>query len=390
MLNSITYTTLLDDVSHEDPTTNQLETTLASLLGQQSATLTSSGTMGNQLSARVHLMQPPYSILADARSHILGYEAGGVASLSGALPIPVHPAPGKEYITLEDVKEKAVLSDNEHFAPTKLVCLENTIHGAIIPFDECQRICSWAHENGIKTHLDGARLWEVAASQVAEDSTVKPDGVRAALEARMHAYGSLFDSVTVCFSKGLGAPIGSILAGSHSFIAQARRVRKSLGGGMRMTGLIAAPAAVAVEETFFGGQLVRSHEVARRVGKMWEERGGSLIRKVETNMVWIDLSAAGRAEIWENEAKVEGLEVYGGRAGRIVCHYQICEEAVQRLGRVFDKVIKGETSAASKANGLHSAAITAKGGFGGYGGAESTNGTKRKVSDAALDGDEGH
>ncbi|KAI4136493.1 MAG: hypothetical protein LQ340_008128, partial [Diploschistes diacapsis] len=293
MLHSLTYTTLLDDVLHADPTTNALETQLASLLGHVSATLVSSGTMGNQLAARVHLSQhpsagPPHSILADPRSHIMHYEAGSICSLSGAFPIAVSPAPGsgRDYLTLADILPHVALgSDDEHVAPTRLICLENTIHGAILPLEACREITGWARAHGIRTHLDGARLWEAVAALVARGETFGvgdgggadgPASLRAKLEAGLGAYGALFDSVTVCFSKGLGAPLGSMLAGSHPFVKHARHVRKSWGGGMRQTGLLSAPAAVAVRDTFFGAQLSRSHQVAARVGRMWAERGGRL------------------------------------------------------------------------------------------------------------------
>ncbi|MCJ1324009.1 hypothetical protein MMC10_000671 [Thelotrema lepadinum] len=400
MLSSLTYTTLLDDVLHADPTTNRLETSLASLLSHPAATLVSSGTMGNQLATRVHLSTPsphtnlagpPHSLLADARSHILSYEAGAVASLSGALPIGVNPetetSGGRQHLTLEDIKRHAVISDDEHFAPTALVCLENTIHGAIIPLSECRAITDWCRERGIRTHLDGARLWEAVAAQVAEGH------YSGSLEDGMRAYGRCFDSVTVCFSKGLGAPIGSMLVGSEGFIKRARHVRKSWGGGMRQTGLIAAPAEVAVKETFFGGQLVRGHEVARRIGKMWTEKGGRLVRGVETNMVWIDLGAwEGMSGVWETETEREGLRVYGGTRGRVVVHYQVCEEAVGKLGVVFGRVLDRGFAERwveeKKREGMEGEGDGFKG-YGGEGKKENGVKSKRKVEDAALDGDEG-
>ena len=343
MLESITYTTLLDDVTQHDSSTNDLQSWVAGLLGHPAGLLTSSGTMGNQLAARVHLTNPPYSVVADEGSHILSWEAGGIAANSGALPAPAKRTNGR-YITLEDIQAVAVLHDDTHYAPTKMISIENTVDGVGVPVAECTRICAWAHKHGIKTHLDGARLWEVAAANISRDENTSKHNLRAALEKELHAYGHLFDSVTVCFSKGLGAPIGSILVGSEPFIKQARHIRKSWGGGMRQTGIIAAPAHVAVEDTFFSGQLVRSHEAAKRIAKLWTDKGGKLTAPVDTNMVWIDLSSTTRQRIWLAEAEREGLQVYGGARGRIVVHYQICEEAVERLGRVFDKVIAEDGS----------------------------------------------
>ena len=172
-------------------------------------------------------------------------------------------------------------------------------------------------------HLDGARLWEAVAAGA---GTLKE-------------YCALFDSVSLCFSKGLGAPVGSMIVGSTAFIERARRLRKPLGGGLRQAGLISAPARVAVEETFLGGKLAGSHEVAKRIAGMWVERGGVLERGCETNMVWFDLEAAG----WGKERFVEvgveeGVKVLGGR---VVVHYQVGEEGVRRLGRVMDRVLLG-------------------------------------------------
>ncbi|KAL8689706.1 MAG: hypothetical protein Q9218_004687, partial [Villophora microphyllina] len=237
MLVSIQSCTLLDDVFAEDPTTQSLESHIAALTGHPAALLVLSGTMGNQLSIRTHLTQPPHSVLADYRSHIYQWEAGGIASLSGAFPIQVIPSNG-HHITLDDVKKHAVLDDNVHHCPTTLISLENTLNGTILPLSNCQEISHWARAQNppLKMHLDGARLWEAVAAGA---GTLKD-------------YCACFDSISLCFSKGLGAPIGSIIVGSPPFVARARHIRKSLGGGLRQSGVIAAPARVAVDETFLG------------------------------------------------------------------------------------------------------------------------------------------
>ncbi|KAL8714404.1 MAG: hypothetical protein Q9220_001737 [cf. Caloplaca sp. 1 TL-2023] len=324
MLASITQTTLLDDVFQEDPTTTSLESFIASLTGFPAALLVLSGTMGNQLAIRTHMTQPPHSILADHRSHIYQWEAGGVSSLSGAFPIMVHPA-NNHHLTLEDAKKHAVTDTDIHHCPTTLISLENTLNGTILPLADCRAISNWARSltPPIQLHLDGARLWEAVAAGA---GTLKE-------------YCACFDSVSLCFSKGLGAPIGSIIVGSEPFIRRARHIRKSLGGGMRQTGVIAAPARVAVEETFLGNRLKASHEMAERVGQMWEDRGGKLGGRVESNMVWFDLEHAGVGVKEFVEAGVrEGVRLLGGRC---VVHYQVGEEGVRRLGRVMDIVLKG-------------------------------------------------
>ncbi|KAI9677987.1 MAG: hypothetical protein M1817_005931 [Caeruleum heppii] len=309
MLTAITTCSLYDDVFAEDPTTLALEAHIASLTGHPAALLVLSGTMGNQVALRTLLTQPPHSVLCDHRAHILTWEAGGVASLSGALVQGVVPANGS-FLSLEDVWKHVVLSDDVHACPTAVISLENTLNGSIMPLDETRRIAAFAREHGIKLHLDGARLWEAVAADAGS----------------LTDYASLFDSVSLCFSKGLGAPIGSILVGSETFVKRARWIRKSIGGGLRQAGVVSAAARVAVDETFgqgpWGekGKLRESHEMARKVGRSWEEMGGKLERSVETNMVWLDLESLGiGAEEFGKMAEECGVKVGGGR---LVVHYR--------------------------------------------------------------------
>lgn len=157
MLKAIENTTLLDDVFAEDTTTNDLEAYVASITNHEAALFVLSGSMGNQVALRSHLGQPPYSILCDYRAHILEREAGGVASLCGALVKGVVPRNG-EYLTLEDIKRNITLSDDVHACPTRVISLEHTLDGTIMPLAEMQRICAFAKEHDVKVHLDGARL----------------------------------------------------------------------------------------------------------------------------------------------------------------------------------------------------------------------------------------
>jgi len=328
MLTAIAQTTLLDDVFLEDPTTNSLESFVASLTGKPAALLVLSGTMGNQVSLAAHLTGPPHGILCDHRSHIQLYEAGGAATLNGAMVESVVPRNGV-HLTLEDVRAHAVVPEGEeevdvHACPTKVVCLENTLDGTILPLDECRRISAWARERGTKMHLDGARLWEavVAGAGSLED------------------YCACFDSVSLCFSKGLGAPIGSIVVGEKPFIKRARWIRKMIGGGLRQAGVVSAAARVGVEETFLGGKLKKSHDNAKKVEKMWLKLGGKVSSPVETNMVILDLEAArcSNAEFIKL-AQTHGLRVMGER---LVVHYQISDEALERLERLMQDVINGK------------------------------------------------
>jgi threonine aldolase len=323
MLSAIASTTLLDDVFQQDPTTINLESFIAQLTGKEAALLVLSGTMGNQVAIRTHLQGPPHSVVTDHRSHILTAEAGGVSSLCGAMTIPVEPKNGR-YLTLEDVQKKTVISDNIHACPTKLISLENTLAGIVLPLSECQRISAWARENGIIIHLDGARLWEAVAAGAGS----------------LEDYCACFDSISLCFSKGLGAPIGSIIVGTQQFATRARWVRKSIGGGLRQAGVVTAAARVSVEDTFLGGLLKGSHDRARAVAELWQSYGGKTVNPVETNMVWFDLDAAGvSVKQFIELGEKAGVRFIGGR---LVIHYQIGEEAVKRLEKVMRAIFNCE------------------------------------------------
>lgn len=329
MLKAIAQCTLLDDVFMEDPTTLALERFIADLTGKEDAVLVLSGTMGNQVALRTHLTAPPQAVLCDRRSHIIQYEAGGVASLSQALTQPIDAKNGK-YITLEEVQKYAVISDDVHACPTRVISLENTLNGTIMPLSEVRRISTWARKHGIIMHMDGARLWEAVAAGA---GTLKD-------------FCAEMDSLSLCFSKGLGAPIGSIVVGSKPFIKRCRWIRKSIGGGLRQAGVIAAPARVAVEETFLGGKLTQSHENARRIESIWTGLGGKVEYPVDTNMVWLDIDSHGIDLDWFIElGEKYGLRV---RGGRLVVHYQIGEDAIQRLAELFTEVLKGKPGSHGK------------------------------------------
>jgi len=220
-----------------------------------------------------------------------------------------------------------VLSDDVHAAPTRVISLENTLNGMIMPLFEVKRISEFARSHNITLHLDGARIWEAVAANAGS----------------LTEYCSLFDSVSLCFSKGLGAPIGSMLVGSRAFITQAKRIRKMMGGSTRQSGIIASAARVAIDEGFGsgpngeGGHLRDCHAKARRIGKAWESKGGKLTWPVETNMVWMDLESAGVSNAeFAAIAQEEGI---GAKSGRLVIHYQIAEEALLAVERTMERVL---------------------------------------------------
>jgi threonine aldolase len=211
MLAAIVNTSLRDDVFGEDATTMEFESDIAMRCGLEVGLFTITGTMANQLGLRTLLTQPPHAILANAQAHILTDEAGGPAFMSGAMIQAVEPSNGK-YLTLEDIEANPVLTDNIHKCPTRVVALGNTISGVIVPLSEMKRISEWARKNDVKLHLDGARLFEAVATGAGS----------------LRDYCQLVDTVTLDFSKDLGAPMGAMLLDGKQHITQARRIRKSI------------------------------------------------------------------------------------------------------------------------------------------------------------------
>lgn len=235
-----------DDVYGEDPTTNRLEAMAAERLGKEAALFVASGTMGNLVALLTHCGRGDEVILGD-RSHTLLFEAGGSASLGGIHHYAVPNQPDGT-LRLEDI-EAAIRPDNEHYPRTRLLCLENTHNrcgGAVLSVAYTDGACELAHDHGLRVHIDGARIWNAAVAL----------GVPAGNLVRSA------DSVSFCLSKGLSAPVGSLLCGSAAFVAEARRWRKAVGGGMRQCGVIAAAGIVALEQMV--DRLAEDHANARQ------------------------------------------------------------------------------------------------------------------------------
>jgi threonine aldolase len=305
MLNAMAHASLSDGVAISDPTTHELEAYLAKLTTHPAALFVLSGTMGNLVALRSLLTQPPYGILCDSRAHILASEAGGAFAFTGAIPRPVEPANG-DYLTLEDILPHIVLPDSAtvHMCPTRVISLENPLRGMIMPLSEARRICDFAHEHGVLVHLDGARLWEVVSAGAGS----------------LEGYCSLFDTVTMCFSKGLGAPAGAIVVGGEAVIRHARWIRQSIGGSVRQPGPLSAAALVAVKKTFGEGLLKPTHEIAQEIATFWEGCGGTLKHPTQTNMVWLEftgLSFGLRQMI--DEASSRGIFI---SRDRLIVHYR--------------------------------------------------------------------
>lgn len=257
-----------DDVFGDDPTVAKLEARVAELLGKEAAVFTPSGTMANQLALRVHT-EPGDEVILDGNAHIYYYEGGAPAALAGAT---CRCLPGVRGIFTAADLESVLRPADPHFPPTKLVCLENTHNrggGKIWPQELVREIGALTRERGIRLHLDGARLWNAAAASGISEREMAAE----------------FDSVAVCFSKGLGAPVGSALCGSREFIRRARRFRKMFGGGMRQAGIIAAGALHALEH--HRERLAEDHANARALADGLSTLPGIELdpASVETNIV---------------------------------------------------------------------------------------------------------
>jgi threonine aldolase len=262
-----------DDVFGEDPTVNRLEKMAAARLGKESALLVASGTMGNITSVLTHCARGEEVILGDS-SHIFLNEAGGISALGGIFPHTIPNQPDGTF-KLEDI-ETAIRAENIHFPRTRLICLENThnrCYGAPLTPEYTASVVALAKRHHLLLHLDGARIFNAA--------------VALGVDVRELARGC--DSLNVCLSKGLSAPVGSVICGSKEFIARARRIRKMLGGGMRQAGIIAAAGIVALEE--MTDRLAEDHANARRLAEGIAGISGLATdpAQVRTNILYVDL-----------------------------------------------------------------------------------------------------
>lgn len=270
-----------DDVFGDDPSVNALQEKIADMLGFEAALFVPTGTQSNLCGILSHCQRGDEYIVGQM-AHCYRWEGGGAAVFGSVQPQPLnHQSDGS--LALADI-EAAIKPDDPHFARTRLLALENTLGGKLLPFDYIEQATALAQRHGLGRHLDGARLFNAAVAQ----ATQTGGGPRT--EARRIA--QCFDSASVCFSKGLGAPVGSALCGSREFIARARRVRKMAGGGMRQAGVLAAAAAYALDHHV--DRLSQDHALARRLGEGLQGLGGVEVQMPHTNMVFVSLSGAAR------------------------------------------------------------------------------------------------
>ena len=309
-----------DDVYGEDPTVRHLEETVADILGKEAALFVPSGVMGNQIAIRLHARPGDEAVVAE-RSHIYHYEGGAPAALWGVQLRPVGGMSG--VLTVADVAA-VVQGAQDWEARTRVVCLENTINqagGTAVPPADVAPVAALARRHGLALHLDGARLWNAAV----------------ALGETEAALAAPFDTVTVCLSKGLGAPVGSVLAGTREHVREARRVRKLLGGGMRQVGILAAAGLVALGHR---AALAADHARARRLGEAVAALPAfRLVRPPDTNIVLFDTPGRPAARTLAALAAAGVLgTAFGPETVRLITHLDVDDAGVERATEALAQV----------------------------------------------------
>ncbi|MBI5255277.1 MAG: low-specificity L-threonine aldolase [Burkholderiales bacterium] len=311
-----------DDVFGDDPTVNALQQRVAALLGKQAALFTPSGTQSNLCALMSHCQRGDEYIVGQM-AHTYRWEAGGGAVLGSIQPQPIANQPDGS-LALADI-EANIKPDDPHFARSRLLCLENTIGGQVLSLDYQRAATTLAREHGLATHLDGARLFNAAVAM----------GGDAMANARRLA--DLYDSVSVCFSKGLGAPVGSVLAGSSEFIDRARRVRKMAGGAMRQSGLLAAAALHALDHHV--ERLAEDHAHARRLADGLSGLPGVTVVPPDTNIVFVDLDPARDARAVVEAALERGLRCTGLYRLRFVTHLDVSADDIEQALRILRDIL---------------------------------------------------
>jgi threonine aldolase len=314
MLDAMMKARVGDDVFGEDPSINELETMSATLFGMEAGLFCPSGTMTNQIAIKCHT-QPGDEVICDESAHVYQYEGGGIASNSGASVKLLIGDRGR--INAAQVKA-AINPDDPHRAHTSLVCLENTSNrggGSCYDMAEMKKIQLLCRETGLAFHLDGARLWNAL---VAKNESAKQ-------------YGELFDSISICLSKSLGCPVGSVLLGKKDFIKKARRVRKAFGGGMRQAGFMAAAGIYALQNNI--GRLSIDHAHAKMIGEAVAKKTFTkTVLPVDTNIIIFELQegiAAPELVARMKEQNVLGYAIAPNRI-RLVTHLDITAEMVEK------------------------------------------------------------
>jgi threonine aldolase len=328
MRNAMAAAEVGDDVYGEDPTINRLEELSAEKMGMESGLFIPSGTMGNLVAFLTHCQRGDEAIMGD-QAHTFYYEVGGVSALGG---IMVHTVPNQSdgTINISDI-QNAIRVEDVHFPTTKLIALENTHNrcgGVVLKPDYIKQVVKIAHENNLLVHMDGARIFNAA--------------IKLGLQAKILLEG--VDSVTFCLSKGLGAPVGSVLCGSRDFVAKARRIRKQLGGGMRQAGILAAAGIVALESMI--DRLAEDHQRAIYLAEKLKSVPNIAVREnsPQTNMVFIDLiETYPKSNLHVIEALKQQNVLVGtskNRGFRLVTHFGISDKDIDSVVDRFKLVMQ--------------------------------------------------
>ena len=322
MLEAIRSAKVGDDVFGEDPSINELERLSADMFGMEAAIFCPSGTMTNQIAIKCHT-QPGDEVICDESAHVYQYEGGGIAFNSSASVKLLQGDRGR--FTASQVRE-AINPDDNHKARTSLVCIENTCNrggGSCYDFTELQKIKTICTENKLAYHLDGARIWN---AMVAKNETPKQ-------------YGEIFDSISICLSKSLGCPVGSLLLGKKNFIKKARRVRKVFGGGMRQGGFLAAAGIYALQNNI--ERLQEDHLHVQQIAEAVKNKPFvKAILKPETNILIFEMNellSTGEFIAKLKEHKIHCFEISKGRI-RLVVHLDISEEMVNKTIGVINNM----------------------------------------------------
>ncbi|MBX3659504.1 MAG: low-specificity L-threonine aldolase [Ramlibacter sp.] len=319
-----------DDVFAGDPSVNALQDKIAALLGFEAALFVPTGTQSNLCAILSHCQRGDEYIVGQ-QQHCYRWEGGGAAVFGSVQPQPLNHATDGT-LPLADI-EAAIKPDDAHFARTRLLALENTLGGKLLPQAYLEEATALARRQGLSRHLDGARLFNAAVAQAAQT------GGDARAEA--HRIAQCFDSVSVCFSKGLGAPVGSALCGSREFIARAHRVRKMAGGGMRQAGLLAAAASHALDHHI--DRLADDHALARRLADGLAGLPGVQVEAPQTNIVFVDLDGPARdrsAGLLPHLA-AQGIQATGLYRLRFVTHLDVDAAGVDRAVAVMRDYFAG-------------------------------------------------
>ena len=322
MLEAMHHAKVGDDVFGDDPSVNELEKNTAELFGMESAVFCPSGTMTNQIAIKCHT-QPGDEVICDESSHIYQYEGGGIAFNSSASVKLLNGNRGR--ITAEQVKNSINLDDN-HKAISKLVSLENTCNrggGSCYDFEEINKIKKVCNDNSLSLHLDGARLWNAL---VAKKENPKQ-------------YGEVFDSISICLSKSLGCPVGSLLLGKKDFIKKGRRIRKVFGGGMRQAGYLAAAGIYALQNNI--QRLSEDHQHAKEIAEaIAKKEFVKQLFPVETNIIIFELIDSFPAPLFVSKMKEEEILCYAIAPNqiRLVAHLDITVEMVQKTIETINKL----------------------------------------------------